>query len=86
MRTMLSDKRLQEAFKLFDKVISYLTFQDNSGSITASEIKDVLGVGRKVGDEKVWDTLIAEIDVNGDGEISFDEFKVMMTKFLSTNI
>jgi Ca2+-binding EF-hand superfamily protein len=46
----------------------------------------VLGVGKKVGDEKIWDNIIKEVDVDGNGEISFDEFKMMMAKFLETNV
>ncbi len=57
--------------------------KDNSGSISAEEIKSVLGVGKKVGSESVWEDIIKEVDVNGDGEVSFDEFQIMMGKFLS---
>ena len=73
--TLLSEDKLLVAFKLFDK--------DGSGSISSGEVKSVLGVGKKFGDEKIWDDIIKEVDVNGDGEISFDEFKYMMQKFLA---
>jgi Ca2+-binding EF-hand superfamily protein len=43
----------------------------------------VLGVGKKFGNENIWNDIIKEVDVNGDGEISYEEFKVMMQKFLS---
>ena len=33
-------------------------------------------------DEKVWDQLVFEADVDGDGVISIDEFKIMMQKLL----
>lgn len=46
------------------------------------EIKSILGVGKKVGNEKVFNEILKEVDVNGDGEISFDEFKIMMAKFI----
>jgi len=72
---VLQEEKLKNAFRLFDK--------DNSGSISANEIKDVLGVGKKFGNEKVWLDIIKEVDINGDGEISYEEFKVMMTKFLN---
>lgn len=39
-------------------------------------------MGKKLGKEDIWDDIIKEVDVNGDGEISFDEFKEMMYKFL----
>lgn len=51
--------------------------KDKSGSISANEIKDVLGVGKNI-DEKVWNDIVTEVDGNGDGEISFVEFKTMM--------
>jgi len=41
-----------------------------------------LGGGKKFASTKIWDDIIKEVDVNGDGEISYDEFKLMMTKFL----
>mmetsp|Transcript_33829 Transcript_33829/g.32943 ORF Transcript_33829/g.32943 Transcript_33829/m.32943 type:complete len:178 (-) Transcript_33829:46-579(-) len=74
-RSILQEEKLKGAFELFDK--------DGSGSINANEIKEVLGIGKKFGDEKIWNEIIMEVDVNGDGEISFDEFKLMMHKFLS---
>lgn len=39
-------------------------------------------MGKKFGNESIWDEIIKEVDINGDGEISFEEFKVMMAKFL----
>lgn len=61
------------AFNLFDK--------DGSGSISADEVKSVLGVGKNI-DEKIWNEIVREVDENGDGEISFLEFKIMMEKLL----
>lgn len=72
-RKLLTDEKLVSAFSLFDK--------DGSGSISANEIKEVLGVGKNI-DEKVWNEIITEVDGNGDGEISFEEFKTMMQKLL----
>lgn len=63
---LLSDEKLVAAFKLFDK--------DSSGSISADEVKEVLGVGKNI-DENIWNEIILEVDANGDGEISFEEFK-----------
>jgi calcium-dependent protein kinase len=72
-RKLLTNEKLEVAFNLFDK--------DGGGSISADEIKEVLGVGKNI-DEKVWNEIILEVDSNGDGEISFAEFKVMMHKLL----
>ena len=72
-RKLLSNEKLEAAFNLFDK--------DNSGSISANEIKEVLGVGKNI-DEKIWNDIVLEVDGNGDGEISFTEFKTMMQRLL----
>lgn len=55
--------------------------KDNSGYISADEVKEVLGMGKKI-DEKIWNDIVLEVDINGDGEISFKEFKQMMEKLL----
>jgi Ca2+-binding EF-hand superfamily protein len=41
----------------------------------------VLGLGKKV-DDKMWLEIVKEVDGDGDGEISFAEFKNMMNKML----
>jgi calcium-dependent protein kinase len=72
-KNLLSDERLEAAFRIFDK--------DNNGFIDASEIRAVLGKGKKL-DDAVWDELISEVDINGDGEVSFKEFKKMMQQLI----
>lgn len=32
--------------------------------------------------EGVWNDIVKQVDPNGDGEISFEEFKLMMTKLM----
>ena len=59
------------AFKLFDK--------DGSGTIEASEIAAILGHNVQK-EQAVWEQVIEEVDVNGDGQIDFEEFKVMLKK------
>ena len=56
--------------------------KDGSGRISAEEIKEVLGFGKNMSEEAVND-IIKQVDANGDGEISFEEFASMMKK-LST--
>lgn len=75
--SILQEQKLREAFKLFDR--------DGSGEITASEIKAILGSGKKMAKEGIWifDDIIKEVDVNGDGVISFEEFKQMMQKLFN---
>ena len=41
----------------------------------------MLGKGKQL-DEKVWAELIREVDINGDGEVSYKEFKKMMQQLL----
>lgn len=70
-QSLLSRDRLEEAFRTFDK--------DGSGSITAEELKEVLGKHQKY-DDAVWHEIIKEVDQNGDGVIDLKEFIDMMTR------
>ena len=70
-KTLTSNDKLQAAFKMFDK--------DGSGVISADEIREVLGFGGNL-DNKAIDFIIKQVDENGDGEISFEEFVQMMKK------
>ena len=66
---MNKDANLLAAFSYFDK--------DNSGTISPDEIRKALGIDSS---DKHLNSLIAEVDENGDGEIQFDEFCNMMRK------
>ena len=70
-KQLTTNDKLQAAFKMFDK--------DGSGVISASEIKEVLGFGGNL-DNNAIDAIIKQVDENGDGEISFEEFVAMMKK------
>merc|ERR1711935_191541 len=70
-KNLLSHGKLQTAFKMFDK--------DGGGSISTDEIKQVLSFGQNL-EESVVNEIIKQVDANGDGEISFDEFAEMMLK------
>merc|ERR1740115_327631 len=70
-KNLLSNNKLQTAFKMFDK--------DGGGSISTDEIRQVLSFGQNL-DEKVVNDIIKQVDANGDGEISFEEFAEMMKK------
>ena len=72
-KNLISNNKLQTAFKMFDK--------DGGGSISTDEIKQVLSFGQNL-DEKVVNQIIEQVDANGDGEISFEEFAEMMKKGL----
>jgi hypothetical protein len=57
---------LSEMFKAFDK--------DNSGTITLSEMKEGLKkMGNPLGEAEV-EAMMQQIDVDGNGEISYEEF------------
>lgn len=72
-KNLLDDTRLKAAFKAFDK--------DGDGYIDAKNIKKVLssfGTIKEDIDDYVNNKIIAEFDTDGDGKISFDDFKDMM--------
>jgi len=54
--------------------------KDGGGSISIEEIKQVLSFGKNTLDENVVEEIIKQVDSNGDGEISFEEFAEMMLK------
>ena len=70
----MREENLRAAFQMFDT--------DGSGKIDASEVKNLLE-GDDFKDQISKDSLsslIKEVDVNGDGEIDFEEFLAMMRK------
>ena len=64
-KKVVTGDRLEKAFKMFDK--------DGNGKLSVEEIMSVFG-----GDEATWKKVIAEVDLNNDGEVDFEEFKLMM--------
>ncbi|XP_037050204.1 calmodulin-A-like [Bradysia coprophila] len=71
MRDMDSEEEIREAFKVFDR--------DGKGFITAVELRHVMtSLGEKLTDEEV-DEMIRSVDVDGDGQINYEEFVTMMT-------
>ncbi|KAG0492728.1 hypothetical protein HPP92_006126 [Vanilla planifolia] len=65
-----AEEELKEAFNVFDK--------DRNGFISASELSNVMmGLGEKLTDEEV-SQMIKEADLDGDGQVNYDEF-VRMT-------
>ena len=76
-RKLLSKERLKAAFSIFDK--------DDSGYISAAEVRAVLDHGKQI-NEKVWNEIIKEVDINGDGEISYVEFEKMMEQLIGGTI
>ena len=71
MKDTDSEQELQEAFKVFDK--------DGNGYISAAELRHVMtNLGEKLSTDEV-DEMIREADVDGDGQVNYKEFVVMMT-------
>ena len=55
--------------------------KDGSGSISADEIRDVLSFGgTNALSKEAVDAILKQVDENGDGDISFEEFSEMMKK------
>merc|ERR1712217_97942 len=73
MRDTDTEEELIGAFKVFDR--------DGNGFISAAELRHVMtNLGEKLTDEEV-DEMIREADVDGDGQINYEEFvKMMMAK------
>jgi len=72
---LLTESNLKLAFATFDK--------DDSGTLTYGEIKQALGLVDNE-DNELIKNIIAEMDLNGDGDVSFQEFKELMLKVLTS--
>lgn len=65
-----------------------IPISDGSGKISVNEIMDIFTKGAKNKEginKEVFEKMVKGADENGDGEISFTEFKAIMKKF-SINI
>lgn len=70
--TEMQISEFREAFALFDK--------DGDGHVTASELKVVFeSLGQKPTKEDI-DAMIAEVDDDGNGEMEFEEFALLMSE------
>ena len=53
--------------------------QDGNGFISRQELRQVMmNLGEKLLDEEI-EYLIDDIDIDGDGQINYEEFYIMMT-------
>ncbi|KAL3578110.1 hypothetical protein D5086_019614 [Populus alba] len=67
---LMRRKSLRRRFKVFDK--------DQNGYISANELRHVMiNLGEKLTDEEV-EQMIKEADLDGDGQVNYDEFVKMM--------
>ena len=71
--------------KFSDPFLNYLIFsfrvfdKDGNGYISSAELRHVMtNLGEKLTDEEV-DEMIREADIDGDGQVNYEEFVAMMT-------
>lgn len=67
----MSEEKLTAAFKLFDT--------DGNGTISPSELKDVLSSSGQITDAAI-EEILKQADENNDGEIEFNEFCNLMSQ------
>ncbi|ELU36435.1 efhand domain-containing protein [Rhizoctonia solani AG-1 IA] len=74
MKDTDSEEEIKEAFKVFDK--------DGNGYISAAELRHVMtNLGEKLSDNEV-DEMIREADVDGDGQINYEDDAFQVTLLL----
>ncbi len=76
--SVLNQENLRAAFQMFDK--------DKSGTITIDELQAVFDGQGGQQEEEVWKKVMEEVDTDGNGEISFDEFLNGMTSMLKKSV
>ena len=72
---LLVEKNLRLAFNMFD--------EDHNGYISRSELRAVFETAEKK-DETLWSEIFKEVDTDGDGQITFDEFRDSMNQIAKT--
>lgn len=70
---LMNEKNLRMTFDYFDK--------DKSGQLDSSEIENLLNYKGGEEDKNIVKELIVRYDTNGDGVLSFDEFKNLIIEF-----
>ncbi|CAD8139837.1 unnamed protein product [Paramecium pentaurelia] len=70
----LSKKKIEQSFKLFDL--------DGNGYITKQEINELFG--NEI-DEKMWEDILKDCDINKDGMISLNEFITLLESKIQLN-
>ncbi|XP_031243434.1 calmodulin-like [Mastomys coucha] len=66
-----SEEEIREAFRVF--------YKDSNGYISIADLHHVMAnLGEKLTDEEV-DEMVREADIDGDGQVNYEEFVQMMT-------
>ena len=71
MKEKNSEEDIRDTFQVFDK--------DGNGLISAPELWQVMTILGKNFTNKEIDEMILEVDIDGDGQVNFEEFVAMMT-------
>lgn len=72
---LLSSQNLRSAFNMMD--------ENGDGSLTKEELMKVFGAGAvSERGEQIWDEIIASIDQDSDGEVTYAEFESAMKSVL----
>lgn len=66
---LLSEENLHFAFSMFDT--------NRNNKIDRQELKAIFETA-ETKDEQLWNQIFDEVDINNDGEIEFEEFKITM--------
>ena len=80
-----AEEEIREAFKVFDSVSESTTFKFDSflkngdGFINRQELGYVMENHGESMDKEEIECLIDEIDIDGDGQINYEEFYTMMS-------
>ena len=78
--SLITNEKLELAFNLFD--------EDGGGTIDAKEVKATLAgfndesKQMTAEENQIWNDLVNEVDLDGNGEIDFYEFSHMMRKMI----
>ena len=76
-RALLTQENLDAAFKTFDI--------DGNGKITKDELKAVFAAGQaSSATNEAWESIMRDVDKDGDGEIDYQEFTEVMKAVLGT--
>ncbi|KAJ3645655.1 hypothetical protein Zmor_023296 [Zophobas morio] len=71
MKDADGEEELKEAFRVFDK--------NNDGLISSNELRHVMtSLGERLSEEEV-DDMIKEADLDGDGQVNYEEFVNILT-------